>query len=83
MADPKISARDKEIFRRVALRGDSPEDVAAFFDIKRNNVDQIKARMKTSFGRIRANTTKLSGSRVLSESADRSLILSWIKSFEP
>jgi RNA polymerase sigma factor (sigma-70 family) len=45
MADPGISARDKEIFRRVALRGESPEDVAGIFDIKRNNVDQIKARM--------------------------------------
>jgi RNA polymerase sigma factor (sigma-70 family) len=45
MADPGISARDKEIFRRVALRGESPEDVSGIFDIKRNNVDQIKARM--------------------------------------
>ena len=45
MADPKLSARDKEIFRRVVLRGDSPEAVAAVFDIKRNNVDQIKSRM--------------------------------------
>ena len=45
MADKNISTRDKEIFRRVALQGESPEDVAAIFDIKRNNVDQIKARM--------------------------------------
>ncbi len=45
MADKSISTRDKEIFRRVALQGESPEDVAAIFDIKRNNVDQIKARM--------------------------------------
>ena len=45
MADKAISTRDKEIFRRVALQGESPEDVAAIFDIKRNNVDQIKARM--------------------------------------
>ena len=45
MADPKLSARDKEIFRRTALQGESPETVAALFDIKRNNVDQIKARM--------------------------------------
>ena len=45
MADKTISTRDKEIFRRVALQGESPEDVAAIFDIKRNNVDQIKARM--------------------------------------
>ena len=45
MADKNISTRDKEIFRRVALQGESPEAVAAIFDIKRNNVDQIKARL--------------------------------------
>ena len=45
MADPGLSDRDKDIFRRVALRGESPEDVARMFGIKRNNVDQIKARM--------------------------------------
>ena len=45
MADPSLSDRDKDIFRRVALRGESPEDVAKMFGIKRNNVDQIKARM--------------------------------------
>ena len=45
MADPGLSDRDKDIFRRVALRGESPEDVAKMFGIKRNNVDQIKARM--------------------------------------
>jgi DNA-directed RNA polymerase specialized sigma24 family protein len=45
MADSKISTRDKEIFRRTALAGESPEEVAAIFGIKRNNIDQIKARM--------------------------------------
>ena len=45
MADKSTSTRDKEIFRRVALLGEPPEDVAAIFDVKRNNVDQIKARM--------------------------------------
>ena len=45
MADKSASTRDKEIFRRVALLGESPEDVASIFGIKRNNVDQIKARM--------------------------------------
>ena len=45
MADKGISTRDKEIFRRVALRGESPEEVAKIFEIKRNNVDQIKSRM--------------------------------------
>ena len=45
MADKGISSRDKEIFKRVALKGESPESVAEIFSIKRNNVDQIKARM--------------------------------------
>ena len=45
MADKSISPRDKEIFRRVALKGETPESVAEVFGIKRNNVDQIKARM--------------------------------------
>jgi len=45
MADKSVSPRDKEIFRRVALRGEAPESVAEIFSIKRNNVDQIKARM--------------------------------------
>ena len=45
MANPNLSSRDKEIFRRTALDGEAPADVAAIFGIKRNNVDQIKARM--------------------------------------
>ena len=45
MADKSISPRDKEIFRRVALKGESPDAVAGIFGIKRNNIDQIKARM--------------------------------------
>ena len=45
MASPNLSSRDKEIFRRTALNGVSPADVAEIFGITRNNVDQIKARM--------------------------------------
>jgi len=45
MASPNLSSRDKEIFRRTALKGESPADVAEIFGITRNNVDQIKARM--------------------------------------
>ena len=45
MADPKLSVRDKEIFRRTALCDESPDSVAAIFGIKRTNVDQVKARM--------------------------------------
>ena len=45
MVDPNLSPRDKEIFKRVALKEESPDAVAKDFGIKRNNVDQIKARM--------------------------------------
>ena len=45
MADKSISPRDKEIFKRVALFGESPESFAEVFGVKRNNVVQIKARM--------------------------------------
>ena len=45
MANPNLSSRDKEIFRRTALNGEAPVDVAEIFGITRNNVDQIKARM--------------------------------------
>ena len=46
MADPKVSTRDKEIFRLIVLCGQSPDEVAALFGIERNNVDQIKSRMR-------------------------------------
>lgn len=52
MGDPGISARDKEIFRRTALCGESALDVAKVFDIERNNVDQIKARMVAKLKRL-------------------------------
>lgn len=47
MADPNLSPRDKEIFKRVTLKEESPDAVAKDLGIKRNNVDQIKARMLT------------------------------------
>ena len=46
-ANPEVSTRDKEIFRRIIRRGEKPEDVAAVFGITRNNVDQIMARTRT------------------------------------
>ena len=63
MADKSISTRDKEIFRRVALQGESPEDVAAIFDIKRNNVDQIKARMVAKLKELALLYAGISGDR--------------------
>ena len=45
-ANPAVSTRDKEIFRRIIRRGEKPEDVAAVFGVTRNNVDQIMARTR-------------------------------------
>ena len=45
LADPGIQNATKQIFRRVALNGESPDAVAALFGVSRNNVDQIKNRM--------------------------------------
>ncbi len=43
-ANPSVMPRTKEIFRRVALSGEAPAEVAAHYGIARNAVDQIKAR---------------------------------------
>ena len=42
MNDASIQSRNRQVFLRVAVNGDKPEDVAAAFGIKRNAVDQIK-----------------------------------------
>ena len=63
MADPKLSPRDKEIFRRTALQGESPETVAALFGIKRNNVDQIKARMVAKLKELALQYANVCGSQ--------------------
>lgn len=47
LADDTVHARTREVFRRVAVNGDSPEDVASDFGITRNAVDQMKSRMMT------------------------------------
>ena len=63
MADPKLSPRDKEILRRTALQGESPETVAALFGIKRNNVDQIKARMVAKLKELALQYANVCGSQ--------------------
>ena len=42
--DETIAPRTKEIFRRTAIKGESPEAVARSFMIERHAVDQIKSR---------------------------------------
>ena len=45
LADDTIHDRTKQVFVRVAVNGEKPEDVAASFGITRNAVDQMKARL--------------------------------------
>ena len=45
LADESVSARNREVFRAVAVLHQKPDAVAADFGIKRNLVDQIKNRM--------------------------------------
>ena len=42
--DETVAPRTKEIFRRTAMKGESPELVAKSFMIERHAVDQIKSR---------------------------------------
>jgi len=43
-ADDSVAPRTKEIFRRVAVKGESPETVARAYRIDRHVVDQLKSR---------------------------------------
>ena len=44
LADDSVQDRTKQIFTRIAVNGEKPDDVAASFGMKRNAVDQIKSR---------------------------------------
>lgn len=43
--DARISDKSKQIFQRLTVDGQSPEDVAAAYGTDRNNVDKVKSRM--------------------------------------
>lgn len=45
LADESVQERTKQVFVRVAVRGESPASVAEAFGIDRNAVDQMKSRM--------------------------------------
>lgn len=49
--DKTVAPRTKEIFRRTAMKGESPEAVAKSFMMERHAVDQIKSR---SIAKLRA-----------------------------
>ena len=56
LADPAVQERTKQVFLRTAMRGESPESVAAAFGMKRNAVDQAKNRVLV---RLRAKIAEL------------------------
>ena len=52
MNDESIQSRTRQVFLRVAVNGEKPDDVAAAFGIERNAVDQIKNRMMPRLQKI-------------------------------
>ena len=52
MNDESIQSRTRQVFLRVAVNGEKPDDVAAAFGIERNAVDQIKSRMMPRLRKI-------------------------------
>ena len=44
LADPRVHGQTKKVFRRVAIAGENPTEVARMFGLSRNAVDQIKDR---------------------------------------
>ena len=58
MNDESIQSRTRQVFLRVAVNGEKPDDVAAAFGIERNAVDQIKNRMMQRLRKIVAALEK-------------------------
>ena len=58
MNDETIQSRTRQVFLRVAVNGEKPDDVAAAFGIERNAVDQIKNRMMPRLQKIVADLEK-------------------------
>ena len=58
MNDESIQSLTRQVFLRVAVNGEKPDDVAAAFGIERNAVDQIKKRMMPRLQKIVAALEK-------------------------
>lgn len=61
LADETIHERTREVFRRVAVNGEKPEDVGHSFGIARNAVDQMKNRMMTRLKKLVRNLECVDG----------------------
>ena len=59
LADESIHGRTKQVFKRIAVNGEKPEDVARSFGITRNAVDQMKNRMVAKLRTIVAELEKV------------------------
>ena len=51
-ANPRITNQSKQIFRKVAIEGQRPADVAAAFGVTRDVVDQVRSRMNARLRKI-------------------------------
>ena len=58
MNDESIQSRTRQVFLRVVVNGEKPDDAAAAFGIERNAVDQIKSRMMPRLQKIVADLEK-------------------------
>ena len=58
MNDESIHSRTRQVFLRMVVNGEKPDDVAAAFGIERNAVDQIKSRMMPRLQKIVADLEK-------------------------
>ncbi len=52
LADPAVKDQSKQIFRKVAIEGRRPADVAAPFGVTRDVVDHIRSRMNARLRKI-------------------------------
>lgn len=59
LADESIHGRTKQVFRRIAVNGEKPEDVARSFGLTRNAVDQMKNRMVAKMRAIVSELEKI------------------------
>ena len=56
-----MNNRTREVFRRVAVNGEKPEDVALSFGISRNAVDQMKSRMMARLKKLVGALNEVNG----------------------
>lgn len=59
LADESIHGRTRQVFKRIAVNGEKPEDVARSFGLTRNAVDQMKNRMVSKMRTIVAELEKI------------------------